>query len=310
MKHHFLMTAAPILLCAACAATGPSEQLVDARQAYENARTSEAAEYRPDAVLSARQALDRAERAHDEDPGSFRAQSLAYLAEREAQKARAWGKYEEGVQAVEQAQADYQRKQAELLDKTQAEKQRAESTLAQRTDTLHRTEAELEEARRAREAAERKADAAIESLQTVAKVKEEARGTVITLDGSVLFATGKSELLDLAKRKLDDVARALKDISPNQKVVIEGHTDSRGSDANNLELSRERAQAVREYLVTQGVSADRMQAVGRGESQPIATNDTPEGRANNRRVEIVVGKPENGSNAAGSAQPMGQNAQE
>lgn len=289
MKRHLLMTCTPFLLLGACATTGPSEELVDARRAYENARTSEAAEYRPDAVLTAQQALDRAEHAHDEDPGSFRAQSLAYVAEREAEKARAWGGYEESVEAIESAQAEYQRKQAELLDQTQTEKRRAESKLAQRTDTLQQTEAELAEARKARQAAERKADAAIASLERVAKVKEEARGTVITLDGAVLFPTGKSELLELAKRKLDDVAAALKDIDPNQKVVIEGHTDSRGSDANNLELSRKRAEAVRDYLASQGVSADRMQAVGRGESQPIAPNDTPEGRANNRRVEIIVG---------------------
>jgi outer membrane protein OmpA-like peptidoglycan-associated protein len=82
------------------------------------------------------------------------------------------------------------------------------------------------------------------------------------------------------------VATALTDRKEN--IVVEGHTDSRGSDSYNLDLSERRAQSVRDYLVTRGVSANHCRAVGYGESRPVADNRTAEGRANNRRVEIVI----------------------
>ncbi|MBI3301269.1 MAG: OmpA family protein [Deltaproteobacteria bacterium] len=92
---------------------------------------------------------------------------------------------------------------------------------------------------------------------------------------------------------LDEAAQILKD-NPNVKVTVEGHTDSIGSDAYNQRLSERRANAVKKYLVSKGVAADRLDAVGRGESQPIAPNktpdgkDNPEGRAMNRRAELKV----------------------
>lgn len=282
MKSLRPLLATPLFLCAACASAPPTKQLVDARRAYEDARTSAAADYRPDAVLSAKQALARAERAHADDPGSFREVSLAYVAEREAQKARAWGEYEVGVQAIEQADDDYKRKQAQLLAESQNDKQAAEARLETQSS-------ELSQEREARQQAEQRAAAAMSSLEQIARVKEEARGTVITLEGSVLFVTGKSELVPLAQQKLTEVANALKDIDASKRIVVEGHTDSRGSDEDNLALSQRRATAVRDYLVSQGVPEDRITAVGRGETQPLATNDTSEGRANNRRVEIVIG---------------------
>lgn len=286
-------TLAPgLLLCAACASTPPSKQLLDARQAYEDARTSAAADLRPDAVLSAEQALDRAEKAHEQDPGSFREVSLAYIAEREAQKARAWGDYEVGVQAIEAADDDYKRKQAQMLAESTNKAEAAEQRLETQSS-------ELAQEREARQVAEQRAAAALKSLEEVAKVKEEARGTVITLDGAVLFVTGKAELAPLAQQKLNEVAKALNDIDASKRIVVEGHTDSRGTDETNMELSRQRATAVRDYLVSQGIAEDRITAVGRGETQPLATNDTPEGRANNRRVEIVVG----GNDVAPTTQP-------
>ena len=72
------------------------------------------------------------------------------------------------------------------------------------------------------------------------------------------------------------------------QVQVDGHTDSVGSDEDNMRLSQGRADSVRSYLVTQGVPSARIKAVGRGESMPIADNKSPEGRANNRRVEIIV----------------------
>ncbi len=86
---------------------------------------------------------------------------------------------------------------------------------------------------------------------------------------------------------LDNAVRVL-NVNPTMKVEIHGHTDSIGSDAFNKTLSQKRAQAVRDYLVSKGINADRLTAVGKGEADPIATNDTPEGRAQNRRVEFNV----------------------
>jgi outer membrane protein OmpA-like peptidoglycan-associated protein len=119
-------------------------------------------------------------------------------------------------------------------------------------------------------------------------VKEEQRGVVITLDGQVLFVTGKSELLPIAKDRLNQVAKALKDMNDDQLASIEGFTDSRGNDDANMKLSQDRANAVMQHLIGQGVKAEKLRAVGRGEGSPVASNDSPEGRANNRRVEIVV----------------------
>jgi len=121
----------------------------------------------------------------------------------------------------------------------------------------------------------------------VANVTEEARGTVITLSGSVLFASGQATLLPIAQERLDQVARMLLD-NPGRSIRIEGHTDSRGSAARNQELSRLRAESVRQYLISRSVPADLVRAEGIGSARPVADNRTAEGRANNRRVEIIV----------------------
>jgi len=118
-------------------------------------------------------------------------------------------------------------------------------------------------------------------------VKEESRGTVIMLPGAVLFSTGKSALLPGAKERLSKVADVLKD-APNRKIVVEGHTDSTGKAATNDRLSQQRADAVKDYLMTRGVPSKQVTTKGFGASHPIANNSTSEGRAENRRVEIVV----------------------
>lgn len=131
---------------------------------------------------------------------------------------------------------------------------------------------------------------------------------VITLSGSVLFASGKSELLPAAQARLSEVAQALTQQSPDAKIVVEGHTDSQGSQDFNLELSAKRAQAVRDYLASHGVAPDRISSEGMGFSRPIADNKTAEGRANNRRVEIVVqpsGQGQQGQPMQQPASPQG-----
>src|SRR5882672_2989925 len=124
-------------------------------------------------------------------------------------------------------------------------------------------------------------------LARIAATRREARGFVVTLSSGLFFDTGKSTLKKGAQATLTRIAEQLKS-NPDIKVVVEGHTDSTGTAAKNQQLSEKRAQAVRDFLVSAGVPADRVTAVGRGEEQPIATNKTAAGRQQNRRVELVI----------------------
>jgi outer membrane protein OmpA-like peptidoglycan-associated protein len=128
---------------------------------------------------------------------------------------------------------------------------------------------------------------AVAALASLASLKEEERGLVVTLSGGVLFRSAESTLMPSARVKLDQVANALLAIRA-RNLIVEGHTDSRGTDAYNRNLSQRRADAVRDYLVQRGYPADHIQSRGQGEGSPIANNASAEGRANNRRVEIVV----------------------
>ncbi len=109
---------------------------------------------------------------------------------------------------------------------------------------------------------------------------------VITLPGEVLYKTGSWDLKPAAMAKLDQIAQALKD--KEQPIVVFGFTDNVGTPDNNMSLSQKRAAAVRDYLVSKGVPKDLVTAQGKGLDDPVADNSSAEGRAQNRRVEIVV----------------------
>jgi outer membrane protein OmpA-like peptidoglycan-associated protein len=104
---------------------------------------------------------------------------------------------------------------------------------------------------------------------------------------NITFDYNSWELNEDAKREIDRIYKLLKD-NPTVIVEIAGHTDDRGSAAYNLELSRKRANAVKEYLLQKGMAPDRFVTKGYGESRPIADNKTEEGRAKNRRFELIV----------------------
>jgi outer membrane protein OmpA-like peptidoglycan-associated protein len=110
---------------------------------------------------------------------------------------------------------------------------------------------------------------------------------IIIMD-QVNFATNQAKILSDSYPTLDEVARVLKENPQLERVRIEGHTDDRGSADYNQKLSQRRANSVRKYLIERGINPDRLEAVGYGESQPIADNDTEEGRAKNRRSEFVI----------------------
>jgi adhesin transport system outer membrane protein len=111
--------------------------------------------------------------------------------------------------------------------------------------------------------------------------------TKVTYSSDALFDFNKSVLKPQGKKNLDELVAKIKGVNLDVVIAV-GHTDSVGSDAYNQRLSVARAESVKAYLVNQGVPADRVRTEGRGESQPVATNDTAEGRAKNRRVEITV----------------------
>ncbi len=125
------------------------------------------------------------------------------------------------------------------------------------------------------------------TLSQLASVREEARGLIVTLPGNIYFDVNKSDVKPAMRARLTEIARALATV-PNQRVLVEGHTDSDGSSEYNLQLSRLRAQSVRSALVEGGVSPDRIEAQGYGETRPVATNGTAAGKAQNRRVELVL----------------------
>jgi outer membrane protein OmpA-like peptidoglycan-associated protein len=120
-----------------------------------------------------------------------------------------------------------------------------------------------------------------------AKVERVGEGIKITFDSGILFQTGKATLQPAAKTNVEKLAVILNKYA-DTNVLIEGHTDSDGSDELNQKLSEARANTVAVYTKGQGVQGSRITTAGYGKSQPIASNDTPQGKAANRRVEIAV----------------------
>jgi outer membrane protein OmpA-like peptidoglycan-associated protein len=295
MKRISMLCPVTLALALGCASTGPTPELVDARRAYDEARQSNAATYSPDKLLTAKQALDKAESVHADEPGSFEERSLAYVAQRKAQYASLYGTYEKDRRDLTEAEQAYRAKQDALRRSAEQQATDAQRSLAATWDNLSNArkeiasqQSEIQKSKAELAKAEQTAAAAMASLSKIAQVKEEQRGVVITLDGQVLFVTGKAELLPIARDRLNQVAQSLKELDDDKLVSIDGFTDSRGADDMNLKLSQDRANAVRDYLVSQGVKTEKLRALGRGEANPIASNETPEGRANNRRVEIVI----------------------
>jgi outer membrane protein OmpA-like peptidoglycan-associated protein len=280
MKTLRLLPLLGLLGVSACAATQPPRELFEARAAYDQARTGPASELALVDLHAARQRLDLAEAAFRDDPGAPQTRDLSYVALRQAQIADARGATMSAERDRERAESERQAALAQRLAQTQGALTRSQQAQVQTTQ-------QLGQERVARMDAEHRAQAALASLRQVAAVREEQRGTVITLSGEVLFATGESTLLPIAQQRLEQVAQAIRD-QGMRHLVIEGHTDSRGSAEENQRLSLARANSVRNQLITRGLDGSMIETVGAGASRPVADNDTADGRANNRRVEIVV----------------------
>ncbi len=273
-------------LSAGCAATIPTE-LASARRAYQAASTGPAATLVPSEVHKAHEALLAAETSFDKDPKGFHTKDLSYVAQRKAELAQALAAAATEEKTAASANAQYQSTQDAIMKNTRNELDATQVDLAATKATAESTAAQLSISERARAEAEARARDAVAALAKLAAVKEESRGLVITLSGSVLFASDESVLLPEARTRLGQVTDALM-ATKERRILIEGHTDSQGTDEHNMGLSQRRAEAVRVFLTERGYDPTKVRSAGIGEARPVADNATAEGRANNRRVEIVI----------------------
>jgi len=214
---------------------------------------------------------------------------LATLAAVKASKDKADADFQKQQAEIAQAKQDLRDSEKRAVEaQAELDKQAAVKATKEKADAdLQKQQAEIAKAKQDLIDSEKRTADALAALAAITAVKEEERGLVVTLSGSILFRSAKSALLSSAQVKLDQVAKALLAVRA-RNLIVEGHTDSQGSESYNQGLSLRRAEAVRDYLVQRGYPADRIQAHGKGEGSPIADNASPEGRANNRRVEIVI----------------------
>jgi len=305
MKTIQILILVTFVICVAGCATMAPNELVKARSAYQNASEGPAAQLAPAELHKAHEALVLAEQSFQKEPDSYKTKDLAYVAQRKSEMAGVLGTLAADKAIKDKSNVAFQNKQTEIVkqgkqDLIDSEKQTAEAQAeidkqAALREAKEKSDAKLqmqqaEIARQTKQAlsdSEKRTADALAALASFAAVKEEERGLVVTLSGSVLFRSAKSALLPSAQVKLDQVANALLNVRA-RNLIVEGHTDSRGSTSYNQNLSQRRADTVRDYLVQKGYPAERIQARGMGEDSPIADNASAEGRANNRRVEIVI----------------------
>jgi outer membrane protein OmpA-like peptidoglycan-associated protein len=274
--NRIIISSVLLALAAGCATTPlHSDRLDDARFEVDKLSADPLAQQSAGKDLEqARTNLQQAENALQQKQPPEEVDHLAYLALRHAQAGEARISEARARQQVAQAQEERTRVQlAERERETQNARSQAES--AKNTAVAAQSEAAAAQSELAR---------ARQELQEL-QAKKTERGMVMTLN-DVLFDTGQATLKPGADRALDRLAQYLKD-SPGTHVIIEGHTDSVGTDDYNLGLSQRRAQAVSDALRSRGVSTDRIDTKGLGKAYPVASNETQAGRQQNRRVEIV-----------------------
>lgn len=275
------LVVASMLLLAGCGGATPApKELLDARSAFAKAKEGHAKTLAPADLHEAETALGRAEAAFRDDAVSSHTRDLSTIAKLKALLAESQGNILEATRRKELAQKELGLTQSERLTA-------AEGSLNRTREQLEKEKQALEAERQKRLELEGKLKDAMATLAKIAQVKDEDRGLVITLQGEVLFKTGESTLKPAAMIKLDQIAETLR--GQERKIVVIGHTDNQGGAGKyNQELSEKRAAAVREYLVSKGIPSDLVRSEGKGPSQPVAENTSIEGRATNRRVEIVV----------------------
>jgi len=229
------------------------------------------------AAAEKKAADDRAAKARADAEAQARARAEADTARAQAEKAKA-----EALQAAQEAA-----RQKQEAEQAKAEAVAQQQALAAEADKARQAAAQSEQARQQAEKDKQDLRARLlKQLNTVLATRDSARGLIANMS-DVLFKSGSSELLAGARERLAKVSGIVL-AYPTLKLSVEGHTDSIGSDDYNQQLSEKRAASVREYLVQQGIASDSIVATGFGKTSPVATNDTPEGRQQNRRVELVL----------------------
>lgn len=284
--------------------------LIEARDAYANASgqpavTRAASEYLDEAQAN----ISEAERLRLAKADPQLVTHYAYLARQQVRIAEETAALAASEASIQEAEAERQAVQLEARTaeaeaaQRRAQRATAEAEAARAAAAAERAEAEnaraqADRARREAEAARAEAEAALRRAQELAnrvselEAAQTERGLVLTL-GDVLFDVGKAELKTGGLRAVDELARFLGEY-PQRVVLIEGFTDSSGSDATNEALSQRRSDAVRTALLERGVAPARVRTIGYGERFPKASNDNPAGRQLNRRVEVVISD-DNGS---------------
>ncbi|MDX1461212.1 MAG: OmpA family protein [Xanthomonadales bacterium] len=310
-------------LMAACASAPKKDLALErVRAQLEALKADETlAGYAPLALGEAERALRSAEQAVGDETYRFH---LVYMAERRIQIARAMAQREQLEQTydalndernamlvrasqIETERAREEAEQARLMfaatvEEAERERREKEAALQQSAETARTAELAMEEAEQARRLAEsrasevelarREAELATQEVDSLRRqlenlqLRQTESGVVVTL-GDVLFDVGETTLANSAQASLVEVVDLLQS-EPDKLIRIEGHTDSVGAAEANLALSEQRAASVRDALVGLGVSADRISVIGLGEDFPIASNETAEGRARNRRVDVIL----------------------
>jgi outer membrane protein OmpA-like peptidoglycan-associated protein len=268
----------------------------EATETAEEARlmaVKQKAEDEAQAAAAAREAKARADAAAEAqrraDAEAARAQAEQARAQAEQARAQAQQAQAEAERMKQEAQSAAQEaaRQKEDAEKAKAEAVAQQQVLAAETDKARAAAAQSESLRQQAEREKQDLRARLlQQLNSILATRDSARGLIANMS-DVLFRSGSFELLPGARERLAKVSGIVL-AYPSLHVAIEGHTDSVGSDEYNQDLSERRAQSVRDYFVQQGIPSATIEARGFGKTAPIASNDTPEGRQQNRRVELVL----------------------
>jgi outer membrane protein OmpA-like peptidoglycan-associated protein len=285
-------------------------ELYEARNAIHIAQSLGAEKYAPDIFNRAKSSLELAENAAARNQSKKEIATNARQAVQFAEDARTLSLNRQRDEALarqreSEARAKAEAERAEADRRAESEKrERAEVTATQEAQRAAEAEAarvkaqaEQEQARQAEELARQNAEKAarekaelrarlLQQFNAILETRDSERGLIVNM-GDVLFDTGRYTLRPLAREKLARLSGIVLNY-PGLKLEAEGHTDNIGSAEFNLELSEKRANAVREYLISQGVASENVTAVGKGFSVPVADNNTADGRQKNRRVELIV----------------------
>jgi outer membrane protein OmpA-like peptidoglycan-associated protein len=268
-----------------CAPTHEPPALEEARTAYRQAQSEPQIPAKaPIALHEAEQTLHQAEQVWQDKQDEAETQHLAYLTEQKVARARAIAQQKTAEGHIQELSAERDKLLREAPAR-EAQQMRQEAVRAQQ----EALQAQQEAAQVRQEAQTAQAQSAIlaqelSSLQ--AKVNDTNQGLVLTLN-DVLFAPNTATIEPGAKQNLYPLITFLRE-HPTRQVSIAGYTDNTGNSSYNLDLSQRRAEAVRGFLIHNGIQPTRITAHGFGEADPVAPNDTAAGRQQNRRVEITV----------------------